>query len=82
MRTWPRRVLWSLLLGLSLAQAIPVSRINPETNPARSVLANAAVPADVRALLERSCADCHSNATIFMLASLDPGELDARARPG
>jgi glyoxylase-like metal-dependent hydrolase (beta-lactamase superfamily II) len=65
MRTWPRRVLWGLLLGLILAQAIPVSRTNPETNPARSVLANAAVPADVRALLERSCADCHSNATIW-----------------
>ncbi|HEX7839644.1 MAG TPA: hypothetical protein VF469_19345 [Kofleriaceae bacterium] len=56
MRTWLRRVLWGLLLGLILAQVIPVSRTDPENNPARSLYANAAVPADVRSLLERSCA--------------------------
>src|SRR4051812_29066122 len=65
MRTWLRRVLWGLLLGLILAQAIPVSRTNPENDPARSLHASAAVPADVRSLLERSCADCHSNATTW-----------------
>jgi glyoxylase-like metal-dependent hydrolase (beta-lactamase superfamily II) len=65
MRTWLRRVLWGLPLGLILAQAIPVSRTAPDTDPARSLYANAAVPADVRSLLERSCADCHSNATTW-----------------
>jgi len=58
-------VLWGLLLGLILAQAIPVSRTNPERGPARSIHAGAAVPADVRALLDHACADCHSDATIW-----------------
>jgi hypothetical protein len=37
MRTWLRRVLWGPLLGLILVHCVPVSRTDPETNPARSV---------------------------------------------
>lgn len=43
-----------LLLG---AQLVPVERTNPPSK--LEILA----PADVRALLERSCFDCHSNFT-------------------
>ena len=34
---------------------------NPLSDPAKSIWADARVPGEVRGLLERSCADCHSN---------------------
>jgi hypothetical protein len=55
MRT--RLVLGGLAALLTLIQLIPVDRSNPpvEQEPA--------APANVRAILERSCYDCHSNET-------------------
>ena len=38
---------------------------NPQENPADTLEASAQVPADVDAILNRSCADCHSNRTVY-----------------
>jgi len=44
-------------------QAVPVHRDNPPVDPARTVFAAEAVPVNVEVVLQRSCADCHSNHT-------------------
>lgn len=44
-------------------QAIPASHTNPETDSAKSFAATASPPAEVKALLIRCCADCHSHET-------------------
>jgi hypothetical protein len=38
-------------------------RINPAEDPALTMTSRLAVPADVRAILDRSCNDCHSHRT-------------------
>lgn len=38
-------------------------RTNPPENPADTLEARLNVPADVKAVLDRSCADCHTNRT-------------------
>ena len=53
----PRRLLLGLAAGLGLAQLVPVSRTNPPVEQAVEA------PPAVRTVLERSCHDCHSNAT-------------------
>lgn len=40
-------------------------RANPPADPARAVEARMEVPPNIRALLDRSCADCHSNRTTW-----------------
>ncbi len=62
-----KRILWAalwLVLGLALAiQFIRPGRTNPPAAPGEGILARAQVPAEVAALLERACFDCHSHAT-------------------
>jgi hypothetical protein len=63
--SWAR---WALLIVLVAAigiQAVRPDRTNPPVNPAHSLLPKA--PADVRAILERACRDCHSNETRWPL---------------
>ena len=38
-------------------------RTNPSEDPSMTITSRLAVPEDVRAMLDRSCADCHSNRT-------------------
>lgn len=57
-----RPALVAVVLFVAL-QLIPVSRPNPTVAPERSVYAALAVPADVKAVLDRSCRDCHTNET-------------------
>ena len=45
------------------AQLVRPSAANPPTDPARAVGAHAG--REVSAILERSCRDCHSNATVW-----------------
>jgi hypothetical protein len=52
-----RRILLALLGLFVLAQLVPISRTNPPVEE------EVAAPAEVRAVLERSCYDCHSHAT-------------------
>jgi Haem-binding domain len=46
-----------------LAQFVRPDRTNPSIDPARRVDAHLTVPADVQAILDRSCRDCHTNET-------------------
>lgn len=47
----------------ALAQLIRPERANPPTDPARAFAAHAGATAEVTAILDRSCGDCHSNNT-------------------
>jgi len=46
-------------------QLFPPERTNPPVDPARTLEAHVAIPADIAAILERSCRDCHSNETTW-----------------
>ena len=45
------------------AQLVRPSRANPPTDPAHTIGAH--IDRDVSAILDRSCRDCHSNATVW-----------------
>jgi mono/diheme cytochrome c family protein len=60
----PRSIQWSFALFLVTfagAQLVRPDRTNPADPPSASLLSKA--PANVQAILNRSCADCHSNNT-------------------
>jgi len=60
------RVRWALAITLILligAQFVRVDRTNPATRPEASLLNQKTTSPAVRAILERSCRDCHSNDT-------------------
>ena len=60
----PLRFVLFAVAGLLLAiQFVRPARTNPATDPAATLHAHVAVPANVASILERSCRDCHSNAT-------------------
>jgi len=52
-------VLIVLVVAFLAAQFVRIDRTNPPVDPAHTIKA----PADVQAILDRSCADCHSNNT-------------------
>ena len=62
-----RRVLKAVLVALLVIflaiQLVPVHRTNPPFDPAARWNARCHVPANVKAILDRSCKDCHSNET-------------------
>ena len=62
-----RKVVKGVLIVLTLVvigiQFVRPERTNPPVDPARTLQANAQVPADVSAILTRACADCHSHET-------------------
>jgi len=45
------------------AQFFPVDRTNPPVDPSKTIYATGIVPAHEHSILQRSCADCHSNET-------------------
>jgi hypothetical protein len=47
------------------AQFVRPDRTNPPINQAETLEASTAVPADVAAVMSRSCNDCHSHKTIY-----------------
>ncbi len=65
MRRVVRPVLLLLLAVFVGIQFVPVSRSNPPVDPAQTVEHKVSVPADVSAILNRSCKDCHSNETVW-----------------
>ena len=65
MRPWVRRVLQILLVTFVAAQFFPINKENPSVDPAQTLYAATTVPANVHAVLERSCHDCHSNETVW-----------------
>lgn len=62
-----RRLVQSVLLALLAIflaiQFVPVHRTNPAFDVAASLERSMPVPASVKAILDRSCRDCHSNET-------------------
>lgn len=54
-----------LLVVLVVIQAFRPAHTNPPVDPQQTVQAALTVPADVDAVLERSCNDCHSNETLW-----------------
>ncbi|MGH9409233.1 MAG: heme-binding domain-containing protein [Vicinamibacterales bacterium] len=60
----PRAIRWAFIVFVAafvVAQVVRPDRSNPLDPPAASLLT--AAPANVQAILTRSCADCHSNNT-------------------
>jgi hypothetical protein len=53
----------ALVAILLLAQAYRPERENPPIDPAATIEARTEMPAEVAAMLERSCSDCHSHDT-------------------
>ncbi len=58
-----RRALLVLALLLAAIQLIRPARTNPPVVPANTLAAQVDVPANVRAIFDRACLDCHSNRT-------------------
>ncbi len=56
-----KKVIIGLLVVIVLIQFWPVDRSNPESDAALEIQA----PAEIKAILENSCYDCHSNKTIW-----------------
>jgi heme-binding protein len=50
---------------LILIQFIQPSRTNPPVKPSRSLEAHVEVPAQVQTVLQRTCYNCHSSATVW-----------------
>ena len=64
-RLW-RVLRWLLLIGVGLfaiAQFIRPARTNPEIDQSLALESHVQVEPKVAAILDRSCADCHSNQT-------------------
>ena len=53
-----------LIVLLAAAQLVRPNRASPPTDPGRAFQAAVAPTSPLPAVLERSCADCHSNATV------------------
>ena len=63
MRLWAKRIGLAILVLLMAIQFVAVNRSNPKVDPSQTIYATLPVPADVRAVLERSCKNCHSDET-------------------
>ena len=59
------RIVFGALAILAIIQVIRPSRTNPPVIASRSLEAHVAIPQPVRQILQRSCYDCHSNATVW-----------------
>jgi hypothetical protein len=60
------KILVTVLVALFLiAQFVQPKRTNPPVVPSRSLQAHVPVPQNVSAILNRSCADCHSSETVW-----------------
>jgi heme-binding protein len=65
MKRLARRLLLILCVLLVAIQFVPVGRTNPPIDPAQTLEHTMTVPPDVKAILDRSCRDCHSNQTVW-----------------
>jgi len=63
-----RRLKWAAVAVVAVfaaAQLIRPERTNPPTDEGRTIQAHAATASGLAAVLDRSCSDCHSNATVW-----------------
>lgn len=54
-----------VIVALVVAQFVRPTRANPPIDEKQTMFASGNVPADVHAILQRSCNDCHSNAVVW-----------------
>ena len=54
-----------VILLLIAAQLIRPDRTNPATNVRHTIQTHAGITSELVAVLDRSCGDCHSNATVW-----------------
>ena len=59
MKKWLKRLGIALAIALGAAQLVPLARSNPSERSFPEA------PAEVQALMRRSCNDCHSNETVW-----------------
>ena len=64
MRVFRRLFLFGVV-ALLLIQLLPSGRSNPPVVPAQTIERTLTVPPEVKAILDRSCRDCHSNETVW-----------------
>jgi hypothetical protein len=63
-----KKLMW---IGIALvalflaAQVYQPERINPPVDDTKTIFASLEVPPDVKSVLDRSCADCHSHNTVW-----------------
>lgn len=62
-KRWVRWAFLTILVVFAGMQALQPERINPPVKAEFTLAAQYEVPAEVMAILERSCGDCHSNRT-------------------
>ena len=62
-RTIVRRSVVAVVFVALAIQFIRPERTSPASDPSAALTARVEVPADVKAILDRSCRDCHSNET-------------------
>jgi hypothetical protein len=60
-----KKVLIVLVVLFILIQFFRIDRKNPITDPSKDFLTVTSTPSDVAAILNSSCYDCHSNATVY-----------------
>lgn len=70
MGSWTKRGLLIIAVVLVAAQFVPITRNNPPVDPAKTLYATYPLSADVHAIFEHSCRDCHSNQTAWPWYSL------------
>src|SRR5512141_900981 len=58
-------VVVGLVVLFAIAQIISPPRTNPQTDPSRSLQAHPGSSSELVAVMNRSCSDCHSNATVW-----------------
>ena len=62
---WIAVVVGVLALAVLAAQFVPANRTNPPIDPGRTIQAQLGPASPLVAVLDRSCRDCHSNATAW-----------------
>lgn len=60
-----KKVLIVLVILFIVIQLFRIDRKNPVTDPSKDFLTVTSTPSDVANILNSSCYDCHSNATVY-----------------
>ena len=60
-----KRLILVGLVGFVAIQVVRPARTNPASDPNKALTKRLVVPADVKATLDRSCRNCHSNDTVW-----------------
>jgi hypothetical protein len=60
-----KQIVFGAIAILAVIQVIQPSRTNPPVTDSRSLESHVQVPQPVKQVLQRSCYDCHSNATVW-----------------